>query len=392
MNIRYMLIVLRKELKDTFRDKKTIFSSIIIPILIFPILVLALGSGASDMLEEEKRPIEVAIIGNENTSIFTYLKKHKNIEIKSYTNPEKALKDLKIKAIIKIDTNFDETINENKTVNLDIIYDESSQKSAMAKPRLERIIDEYSNKILEERLKALNIKPNILNVVNINTKSVTIKDNGFALMMFSMMLPMLLTIWSAIGGIPAATDLGAGEKERKTLEALLTTKASRVSILLGKYFTIVIAGIMGTLASLLGFLIASKLNPDFLGSGVSLPPSSIGIIAIFCVGLSLTFSGIELAISFYARNFKEAQTYLTPLTIILLIPAYLTMYLDGRAIPEVYFNIPIINIISIIKEVLVSVINPLHIFIVLLWTILYVSISIFITVRMFNKESVIFRN
>lgn len=210
-------------------------------------------------------------------------------------------------------------------------------------------------------------------------------------MIFSMIFPMLITIYSAISGIAAATDLGAGEKERQTLEPLLTTKASRLSILGGKYLAVFIAGVIGTVASLIGFFIASVMNPDFLGTGIALPLSSILTIGLFCVGLNLVFSGIELTISFYARNFKEAQTYLAPLSIILLIPAYATMYLDGKAVPEVYFHIPIINTIAIIKEAIVLIVNPIHILIVLAWTVVYIVASLFLTVNMFKKESVIFR-
>ncbi|EOD00070.1 ABC transporter permease [Caldisalinibacter kiritimatiensis] len=389
---KYMWIVFKKELKDTFRDRKTIFSSIIIPILIFPILALAIGSGTSKFIEEGEKPIDIAIISEENYDVVNFLKNHQGVSVKEVENPNEALEELEIKAIVKINRDFDKNIQKGLTGGIEIIYDESSQKSSMAEPRLRSIIKQYADNLVVKRLKAKGINPNILNAVDIKSSSLSVEEDGYGIMLFSMMLPMLLTIWSAAGGIPSATDLGAGEKERQTLEPLLTTNASRTSIILGKYFTVVTAGIIATIASLIGFILATQISPDFLGTGVILPIKSIIVIALFCIGLTLTFSGLELAISFFARNFKEAQTYLTPITIILLIPAYFTMYLDGKAIPDSYFYIPVINIISIIKEALVSIYNPIHIITVSIWTIIYISIAIFITVKMFNKESVIFRN
>lgn len=390
MDIKYMMIVLKKELKDTFRDRKTIISSIIIPILIFPIMAFALGLGASEMINDEQKPIDIVLISNGEAKLEEYLKETGQINIMNTDDPDKALEELDIKAIVEIEKGFDERIESGTMGNIKIKYDQSSSKSDMATSRLVRLIESYSESITNERLKAIGVDLESLKAIAIESTSVS-KDGGIGLMIFSMIFPMLITIYSAISGIAAATDLGAGEKERQTLEPLLTTKASRLSILGGKYLAVFIAGVIGTVASLIGFFIASVMNPDFLGTGIALPLSSILTIGLFCVGLNLVFSGIELTISFYARNFKEAQTYLAPLSIILLIPAYATMYMDGKAVPEVYFHIPIINTIAIIKEAIVLIVNPIHILIVLAWTVVYIVASLFLTVNMFKKESVIFR-
>ncbi|WP_083605676.1 ABC transporter permease [Proteiniborus sp. DW1] len=390
MNIRYAMIVLKKELKDTFRDKKTIFSSIIIPILIFPIMAFALGFGTSELINDEQKPIDIAIISNGETKLEEYFKETGQINIIDVDDPDKALEELTVRAIVKVEEGFDNKIENGTMGNVEVIYDQSSQKSDMATSRLNRIIEAYSQSITNERLNALGIDLEELKAVAIKNTSVS-KDGGMGVMIFSMIFPMLITVYSAIGGLAAATDLGAGEKERQTLEPLLTTQASRLSILGGKFIAVFISGVIGTAASLIGFFIASKMNPSFLGTGVVLPLSHILVIGLFCAGLNLVFSGLELTISFYARNFKEAQTYLAPLSVILLIPAYMTMYLDGKAIPEVYFHIPIINTIAIIKEALVQIIDPVHILIVLGWTLVYIIASLLLTVNMFKKESVIFR-
>lgn len=388
---RYTGIVFIKELRDTFRDKKTIISSILIPIIIFPILAFAIGLGSSDMVKESKEPVKISVISEGNNTFLDFLKSREDVNIIEKKDPEKALEKLDIRAIVKIREDFDEALESGENPEIEIIYDESSQKSDMARSRIMEIISAYSQGIVAKRLNEAGMDIKILEPVDIKTVSVS-KEGGMGVMMMSMLLPLMLTLWSAVGGIAAATDLGAGEKERQTLEPLLTTKASRTSILMGKYFAVVIAGIIGTLASLIGFIIATKINPDFMGEGVSMSAGGIGIISLVCLLLAFAFASIELTISFYARNFKEAQTYLSPITIVLMVPVYLTMFVDGKSVPEYYFHIPILNTIGIIKEVIVSVYNYKHILITTGWSLVYILLFLFITVKMFEKEQVIFRN
>ena len=388
---RYTGIVFLKELKDTFRDKKTIISSMLIPIIIFPLLAFAIGLGSSDIEKESKDPVKISVISEGNNTFYDFLKSREDVNIIEKEDPEKALEKLDIRAIVKIKEDFDKKIESGENPEIEIIYDESSQKSDMARSRMMEIISIYSQGIVAKRLNDAGIDLRILEPVDIKTVSV-VKEGGMGVMMMSMLLPLMLVLWSAVGGIAAATDLGAGEKERQTLEPLLTTKASRTSILMGKYFAVVVAGVIGTLASLIGFLIASRINPDFVGEGASISVVGIGIISLVCLLLAFAFASIELTISFYARNFKEAQTYLSPITIVLMVPVYLTMFVDGKAVPEYYFHIPILNTIGVIKEVIVSVYNYKHILITVVWSIIYIIVFLLLTVKMFEKEQVIFRN
>ena len=105
----------------------------------------------------------------------------------------------------------------------------------------------------------------------------------------------------------------------------------------------------------------------------------------------MIFGALQLAISIYARSFKEAQTYTTPLTILAIIPTFLMYMVDIKNIDMIYFHIPIANVMAILKEVTLGVINIQHIMIVFGWSIVYIAISIFVTRHMFNKENVIFR-
>lgn len=390
---KYMNIVLKKEIIDIMRDKKTLITSFLIPILIFPIMAFAMGASVSEVMKDTEKPVPIYIQGEVESGFGEYLTNSQDTNVVESKNPEKSLEKLDIYAIVTITPEFLSQLQNKETANLEILYDESSQKSISGLSKLNKVINDYSQKELLNRLSELGLEPSILEVVNIESKSVTEEDgqNGLSMMLVSMLVPMMLAIWASTGCIAPATDLGAGEKERQTLEPLLTTNVSRTSLLFGKYFAVVISGILATFASLIGMGLATRINPSLFAT-VSISPSTILIIALAAIGLTLTFAAIELAISFYARNFKEAQTYLTPITFIVLIPAYFTMYLDGKVVPSLYFHIPIINTISIMKETLVSIYNPMHIGTVFIWTLIYIALSIAFVLSLFKNENVIFRN
>ncbi|MFZ5353494.1 MAG: ABC transporter permease [Bacillota bacterium] len=390
MKLKHILIVLKKELIDIFRDKKTIFASIIVPIILLPLLFSVMGYGTKQLEENSKKVIPISINGG-SSSLAEYLKNSPLFEIVAVEDYTQAVKDNKIKAVIHIPENFDDSIKTANPASITVEYDDTSQQSLNAFSTIKSAIAGYSDKVVIDRLNALNLNESILKVVDIQEKSATPDKGGFGFLMFSMMLPMMLTMWSAVSGMPAAIDLGAGEKERGTLEPLLTTKPKRMSLLMGKYLAVTIAALMGTAASFIGFLISMKMNPNMLGTSKGLEPSSIFIIMLTCIGLSMIFSALQLAVSVYARSFKEASTYLSPLAIIILMPSYLTMLIDSKAIPSIYFHIPLLNAVCIIKEVIVGVFNMQHIVIVLVWSLFYIAFSMIFALSMFKKESVVFR-
>jgi len=387
---KFSWIVFKKEIIDIFRDKKTIITSIILPIVIFPIIALAMGGGMKDSFDPSI-PSPIAIVGGEN-ELTERINSIENLEIIDTDEPEKLLEELDVHAYLVIPENFDEMIENSEIQEIEVHYDPSSQKSGLAFSKIKDVIETMKIEKTKQKLDELNIDSKILDLVPVKPVEIEKDNGGIGMMMMSMILPMLIAIYAAVGGIPAAVDLGAGEKERQTLEPLLTTNASRNALIMGKYFAVVVAGILGTIASLLGFSLASIISPEFYGQAAGLPILNVLLMGVFALLICGVFSALELLVSFYARNFKEAQTYLTPFTFIVLIPAYFTMFLDGKLIPEIYIHIPILNTISILKELLIGVINIPHILMVFGWGVVYVAIALFLVNKMIHKEKVVFRN
>lgn len=177
--------------------------------------------------------------------------------------------------------------------------------------------------------------------------------------MLTMMLPLMIGILMVIGGVAPATDLVAAEKERNTFEPLLTTKPERHSILIGKYLAVTLFSFINLIASLVGIIIGYKLNPNFLTMGTgdqivgfSIPPLAIILGILISCTLGATFAGLQVALSTYARSFKEAQIYMSFLIIVAMLPGYSIMYMQPTEIPVYMFAIPVLNTIAAFKMVL----------------------------------------
>jgi len=310
MNWKHVMIVFKKELKDIVRDRKTLFSSIILPIFLMPLLFLLIGGGTEKMSEE--------------------------------------------------------------------------------------MTTELNESIAVKRLEAMGINPEILTPVVVETENISRTGDGNLLLM--MVLPMLIAMLVAVGGIPAATDLVAGEKERMTFEPLLATRPSRMSILMGKYLTINLFSLASVISTLTGMLLAFVIKPDSLSMGMgeiggfTLDAGTVILCLIVTILLGMTFSGIQLTISTYARSFKEGQTYLSLLMFVVIIPAYATMMVMPNDIQLYMYLIPVLNTISAFKLVLGGLTNYTGLILATVTSLVYVVLSLMIAAAMFRNEKYLFRS
>ncbi|SNX53989.1 ABC transporter permease [Thermoanaerobacterium sp. RBIITD] len=392
MKFRHIYIVLKKELKDIFRDRKTWIFTLLLPILFLPVMMYFIAGGVQSFTSEKASDVKIAVRDEGNNEQFINFLKSTGITVEKIDDPKVALEKGNIRAVINIPANFEKDLNEGKNSSVTIQNDESNPKSSTAKTMLENYIKEYSNSIVKQRLMAKGIDPSILEPITLKFENVA-SENKMAGSFLSFIVPMLLALWTATGGMGAATDLAAGEKERGTLEPLLTTSPSRLSIMSGKYLAVTIMSILSAAASLIGLYVAFAMNPKFFGlsGGFKITGFIMGIMILTSILTAAIFAAIELALSTYARSFKEGQTYLTPVTFIAMIPAYMIMYTIPTEIPVYYFVIPIFGTISIFKELLYGIINITHMGMFVATSLIYIIAAIYLASTMFKKEWALFR-
>ncbi len=199
-----------------------------------------------------------------------------------------------------------------------------------------------------------------------------------------------------MGGMYPALDLGAGEKERGTLETILSSPATRLDIVLGKFLVVMLAAFITAFIALGGMYFGIQTFPDLEPWVLEivnqmLTLKNIALIMSLIVPISAFFSALLLGLSIYAKSFKEAQSIVGPLNIAIIFPALIGT-LPGIELNAITSLIPILNVSLASKDIIAGTINPYYMLEVYLSLIIFAGLAIFWCVNWFNRESTIFRN
>lgn len=397
MKIKYISTVFKKELKDMSRDKRTIISTILIPMLIIPLLYYFMGSGMDSVNKNITENMKVSVIDT-NVEIENFLKTEvlsgESIEFVNSQEPLEALKKDEVRLVLKIDNDYLNKLRNLEPFEIKMYYDSTKLTSSGSFEMIAQKIVEYNNKTALKRLETMGINPNIVTSASVVAEDLAPEEtkNNQTL---AMILPMLLAILLATAGAPAAIDLIVGERERKTFEPLLTTKADRFSILLGKYLSISVFSAISLVSSLIGVFIGMKMSPSMFGDniGMSLSISILMLVlALFAIMLfGFMCSAIQMVLSAFAKTVKEGNTYISFLTFAIMIPAYATMFMQAGDVKSYMAFIPALNIIALIKTILAGIVDYNYLVMTLLSSFVYFGIIITVAFRLFKKESMVIR-
>ncbi|GAA0109401.1 ABC transporter permease [Clostridium tertium] len=390
------LTVLKKELLDIVRDKKTLVFTLILPILIYPIMFKFMSSAMEKTQSDVQKEINIYIDGDKNSSMAKAITSLDNIKLPEIESPTESLKNGDIQLIVKIPENFDENISQGKNDTIELLIDEESNKSMIASSMVNEIYESYKKSIVEQRLADKGIDSSILTPFEVSVKSGINADNedinGGAAMLLTM-IPTLIVILMVSSTVGMAADLGAGEKERFTFEPLLSTSAKRASLLWGKIGALCTVSFIALMANLTAMVISMQ-KFMIVGEEVNFKLTPATILGMLIIGalVLITLSALQISVSIYARSTKEANSYLAAITMPTMILAFLPYMMDAKGINPAFFNIPITNAICLMKEFTVGIFDIKHIAIVVGWHIVYIIASIIFAKFMFSKEEVIFRN
>ncbi len=376
-----ILKVFKHEFKMYTRDKKLLVNTLLLPILIYPLIIAIVALGAFISMKSDASGIKVSFQGK-NQEIIEAIKSTKGVRIlEDRVYSDKDILDRTIDAII--------VLPEDKNSVIKIKYD-STKKSFLfdrITGSIQNLKKDYITSVLKEKgLKYENIDPIALRALNEKGKEMDMFS-----VVFSLLLPMLFLLFPMISTSYLTTDIAAGEKEKNTLEPLLCTKSSRCKILLGKLlFTSIVSVIISIISVLVLVLTAFAAISTF-----KLPISSINInvfgfmISLVILMFTVIFlSALQLTLSFFAKNYKESQMLVSPLLILIMVPIFMSMFLPDKSI---FYHLPIFNVVLVLKELIAGIINFVHIFIVIGWLVLYIIISLILSIMAINSEKFIFR-
>ena len=394
------LIILIKELTDMIRDRRTMFMMVVMPLVVIPLLAITAIKLTQSQIEKAKdKELRVAVIGETAApELFKRLSKEENFFLVTMTNADSAramTAEQTLDGVVIIPQDFSEFVEGDKQATIRLIF-KSSESLNAARRRIEAIIDQYDREIVNERIGRLQLDETLFDAIAIEREDVASTEEKFAENAGGF-LPYIFIIFGFMGSIYPALDLGAGEKERGTLETILSSPASRFDIVMGKFLVVVLFSIATAFLAMLGVLIMVYQFLPTIETNITqtvmdmLGPRRIFIIMSMVLPVSAFFAAVALAISIFAKSFKEAQSMMAPLNIIIILPAMIGM-LPGFKLSAVTAAIPILNLSLATKAILGGSADPILIAEVYLSLFFLAGVSIYGCIKWFNREETLFRS
>ena len=396
--MKIIVAIFKKELTDVLRDRRTLFFMIVIPVIVMPLILI--GSIKFQEYQSKKSDEKVLNIGlinkTSDSQIRDYLLDQKGVylvEDIDLDSLELGIKNDSLQGGLYIHKNFINDISANAMGKVEIYY-KSSDLMSKAKNRIYNALDIYKNEVVSERLSEFNVDKGLLEPLDIINKDMSTKKETIGKAVGGL-IPYMLVIFIFLGAMYPAIDLGAGEKERGSLETLLSSPATKFEITVGKLMVVSLAGMVSGLISVVGisapFYFISNV-PDQIKSTVLeiISPFIIVSVIILMIPIAIFFASMLLSISFYARSFKEAQSLMGPLNIVIIVPLMLTLG-PGIEIDHITALIPLINVGLLTKEILAGSAQPIYFIETLSSLLFFAAIGIRFSVYWFNKENTIFR-
>ena len=373
--------ILKKELRELFRDKKSLAMMLVIPIFI-PLLVIGMSALFESQMNVDTEEYNKIGFSYELSEVEESIAKEMDIDVVHGTT-----KELKEKYE---EGNIDLYIT--KKDNHYTIHSDGSDNSSYASSLMETYFNTYKEVLQQESLSKQKINPDdILNIITVDEKVVE-EDNFFASYIKNYAFLFILMAITVSATYPA-TDTTAGERERGTLETLLTFPIKSKDIIIGKFLGVTVSSIITGLLSLALAVISLFISKDMFtiyeGVNTMYSLSSIIYAVVVIITYSFFISGLCIAIATTSKTFKEAQSALTPLTFISLFPGMIA-FMIGITTNTIISIIPFLNFTTIFTDITAGNINVLHIFLMMLSTVIYISIVFFYIIKQYKSEKVLF--
>jgi sodium transport system permease protein len=402
VSLRNIGIVYRKELIDSLRDRRTLISMIAVPLLLMPLLTIGLLVVLIRQVGQASEEVpKVMVLGGEDSpNVRAELGKLEGVQIV----PEKSdyaeeISSKQIRAAVEIPAGFDAKLAAGEPMSVKIYMYQGELKSGFGADRLQKFFRDLRDRAIRQRLEARRLPESLIRPFDIKQQNVAPPEKvGGALI--GGLVPYFIILLCLTGAMYPAMDLTAGEKERGTIETILCSPVSRTHLVLGKFLMVLTASVATAVLSVISMTVSFAVGKKMIqgvANGAADPILQItmtgkAVISVFIMvmPLAVLFSAALLAIALFAKSFKEAQSYISPLMIVVVLPAVAAV-LPGVELNAALALVPVLNTSLISKEIMTGTYHWKYIALIFASSSIYAAVAIAIAVKLFQREDVLFR-
>lgn len=394
----------QKEMLETLRDKRTLVIMVLLPIALYP--VIGILSSQAQMTQLRKLAESKSVIGILGTGLPSGLKARllKKDDIRVLSGKEAWKEDLregKLAAVLSLPSIFEEDIRQGRQGKVALFFASTKDVSKTVAKRIREALEGYREEVLQGRLKASSLPADFARPLALEETDV-ISKTGRGRHILSKIFPLIMILMTVMGALYPAIDLTAGEKERGTLETLLTAPVTAMEIVTGKYLAVLCIAVFTGLLNLLSLAFTFSQSLRMAGvqgvqgagaegaqAGMLTWVHYVGIFGFLVLIAALASSAMMLTV--WARSFKEAQNFVTPVYLLMVLPTIITSFPGVEATPSTAL-LPVINVAFGIQGLINGTLTAPYLLGIVLSMSSLILVALLASARLFAHESVLFRD
>jgi sodium transport system permease protein len=382
------------ELRNALRDRRTLLLSGLLPLLLYPMMgvgyAVLFGAIERDRLAEVSR---VAVVGDRSGQLAEALAGAARIRVESGGGDlETELAERRLDAIVILPGDLGAALTDLQGVEVVVRHDPGEYRSLTAARRVDRTLSDWSDRLLAERLASRDLPEGFARPVRVRMEEATPPAKR-AMFLVGPLLIFCIIFLSFLGVFYPAVDLTAGDRERSTIETLLTAPVRPSEVVVGKFLAVVTLGAGGCLVNVSALLATAVVLSSELPAVREVLPHSIGKAGwavVFTVPTVAMFGALCMVIGCLARSFKDAQNYAAPLMMLAIVPAYAAV-LPGLELTPVAATVPIANLSLLLRELLLRGALPLvPALICLVASALWCTLALAAAAQLYSHEELAF--
>lgn len=384
------LVVMIKEIKDNLRDKQTVFYALLFGPILMPLILGGSIIGSLKQLSINFDQVtSLSVVNSQSAPNLMEFLYSNNIDItESADDPEKAVRRGDVPIALKIMPSFNEALRDGQPAPLTVFVNDGDKNSAKQARKVVALLQAYERTINALRLQHRGIDPNVFNALDITRQDVSLDGAGGQLI--ASLLPFLLIISMVMGGFYLAIDTTAGERERQSLEPLLSLPLNRSELVLGKFgATLCFVALSSILTSVSVFFLFKFFPTEILGGGLNF--DGITIIKAFLVASPLIafISAVLITVSAFTRSSKEAQTYLGVLMVIPMAPFFILQFVTIRSEAQSML-LPMMSQYQLLERIVLGdVTPPLYILLSVAGTLLCAALLLLAAIKLYSRDRIL---